>query len=190
MVAQKPPWGSQRMKAAAAHKRHPSILLFAQLSCLILLSCATPLIAQSLPPTHVDNFTGHPRVIIISDIGNEPDDQMSLVRLLLYSNELDIEALIASTSTWQKTAPHADTVHTLVKAYGKVRPNLLLHAKGWPAADDLDARIFTGQPAYGLAATGNDKSSPGADAIIHAADRDDPRPLWICLWGGANTLAQ
>jgi hypothetical protein len=48
--------------------------------------------AQSLPPTHVDNFTGHPRVIILSDIGNEPDDQMSFVRLLLYSNELDIEA--------------------------------------------------------------------------------------------------
>jgi CHAT domain-containing protein len=27
---------------------------------------------------------------IISDIGNEPDDQMSFVRLLLYSNELDL----------------------------------------------------------------------------------------------------
>ena len=40
--------------------------------------------AQSLPPTHIDDFTGHPRAIIISDIGNEPDDQMSFVRLLLY----------------------------------------------------------------------------------------------------------
>src|SRR5450631_3270402 len=84
-----------------------------------------PLFGESLPANHVDNFTGHPRVIIISDIGNEPDDQMSLVRLLLYSNELDIEALIASTSTWQKSTTHAETMHALVKAYGQVRPNLL-----------------------------------------------------------------
>jgi hypothetical protein len=32
--------------------------------------------------------------------------------------------------------------------------------------------------------------SPGAEAIIRAADKDDPRPLWISIWGGANTLAQ
>ena len=35
------------------------------------------------------------RAVIISDIGNEPDDQMSFVRFLLYSNEFDIEAMIA-----------------------------------------------------------------------------------------------
>ena len=66
---------------------------------------------QALPYVHADNYPGHPRVIIISDIGNEPDDQMSLVRLLLYSNELDIEALIAATSTWQKAAVHPETMH-------------------------------------------------------------------------------
>ncbi len=145
---------------------------------------------QPLPPTHVDDFTGHPRVIVISDIGNEPDDQMSLVRLLLYSNELDIEALIASTSTWQKTAVHPETMHTLITAYGEVRANLLLHAPGWPAAEDLDRRVASGQPAYGIAAVGEGKLSEGAQAIIHAVDRDDPRPLWISIWGGANTLAQ
>ena len=56
----------------------------------------------------VDDFTGHPRAIVISDIGNEPDDQMSLVRFLLYSNEIDVEGLIATTSTWQKTAVHPE----------------------------------------------------------------------------------
>jgi Protein of unknown function (DUF1593) len=39
------------------------------------------------------------RVIVLSDIGNEPDDQMSLVRFLLYSNEFDVEGLVATTST-------------------------------------------------------------------------------------------
>jgi hypothetical protein len=146
--------------------------------------------ADPFPASHVDNFTGPPRVIVISDIGNEPDDQMSFVRFLLYSNEFEIEAMIASTSTWQKTAVHPETMLALIRAYGEVLPSLLRHAKGWPTAEALDARVFSGQPAYGIAATGIDKMSGGAEAIIRAVDRDDPRPVWISIWGGANTLAQ
>ena len=94
------------------------------LAGLAILSNSIP--AWQTPPL-IDNYAGHPRVIVISDIGNEPDDQMSLVRLLLYSNELDIEALIAATSTWQKTVTHPETMRTLIQAYGQVRANLLLH---------------------------------------------------------------
>jgi len=158
--------------------------------CGVWLLAALALKAEPIPSTHVDQFSGHARVIVISDIGNEPDDQMSLVRLLLYSNAIDIEALIASTSTWQKTAVHPETMRILIHAYGQVRSNLLKHAQGWPTAEQLDARVFTGQSAYGLAATGNDKTSEGANAIIAAADRSDSRPLWISVWGGVNTLAQ
>src|SRR5271156_6836297 len=134
-----------------------SLVLFS----LFVTAIDSPL-AQPIPPNHIDDFTGRPRVIVISDIGNEPDDQMSLVRLLMYSNELDIEGLIPTTSTWQKAAAHPETMHALIKAYGKVRPNLLLHAKGWPEAESLDARVFPGQPAYGMAATGAGKSSAGS----------------------------
>jgi hypothetical protein len=162
------------------------ILLLVGLASIFIFSVK----GQALPPTHVDDFTGHPRAVIISDIGNEPDDQMSFVRLLMYSNELDLEAMIATTSTWQKTATHPETMRALIQAYGQVRSNLLLHAKGWPTAEELTGKVFTGQTAYGMAATGPDKMSDGAAAIIRAADRDDPRPLWICIWGGANTLAQ
>jgi hypothetical protein len=162
--------------------------------CLILavlaMTANSGLAFAPIPPTHVDDFTGNPRVIVISDIGNEPDDQMSLVRLLLYSNELDIEALIASTSTWQKHAVHPETMRMLIQSYGQVRPNLLLHAKHWPTAEELAARVYSGQTDYGMAATGPDKMSPGSEAILRAGDRDDPRPVWICLWGGSNTLAQ
>jgi hypothetical protein len=142
------------------------------------------------PPQPVDGFHGKPRAVIISDIGNEPDDQMSLVRLLLYSNEIDLEALIATTSTWQKTATHSETMHQLIAAYGLVRPNLLLHAKGWPEASELDKRVYAGQPAYGMDATGAGKASAGSKALIEAMKREDSRPLWICVWGGTNTLAQ
>ena len=115
---------------------------------------------------------------------------MSLVRLLLYSNEVDIEALVASTSTWQKSIVHPETMRALIHAYGQVRPNLLLNAAGWPTAEELDARVYTGQTGYGMPATGPDHMSEGAAAIIRAADRNDSRPLWISIWGGANTLAQ
>jgi hypothetical protein len=156
----------------------------------VLAVVGTAASAQSVPVPIVDKYEGHPRVVIISDIGNEPDDQMSFVRLLLYSNELDLEALIASTSTWQRTKTHPETMHSIVEAYRQVRPNLLQHAKGWPEADELDARIFAGQPAYGMAATGAGKASAGSEALKKAIERDDSRPLWICLWGGVNTLAQ
>ena len=131
-----------------------------------------------------------PRVIVLSDIGNEPDDQMSLVRFLLYSNEIDVEGLVATTSTWQRTKASPEIMKSVIAAYGKVRGNLMRHAPGWPTEADLDAKVSAGQTGYGLAATGPDKMTVGAQAIIDAADRNDPRPLWVSVWGGANTLAQ
>lgn len=38
------------------------------------------------------------RLIILTDMENEPDDAQTMVKLLMYSNELDIEGLIATTS--------------------------------------------------------------------------------------------
>jgi hypothetical protein len=134
--------------------------------------------------------TAQHRVVVLTDIGNEPDDQMSLVRLLLYSNEIDIEALVATTSTWQREKVSPQIIRQVVSAYGKVQPNLMLHAKGWPSEADLDARISSGQPGYGMAATGDGKLSDGAKSLIAAADKADERPLWVSVWGGANTLAQ
>jgi len=141
-------------------------------------------------PRHIDDFAGKPRVVVLTDMGNEPDDQMSFVRLMLYSNEFDLEALIATTSTWQKNKVQPDTMRRIVADYGEARANLLKHATGWPEAAHLDALVTSGQLAYGMAAVGPDKMSPGAEAIIRAADKADPRPLWISIWGGANTLAQ
>src|SRR5579859_3215493 len=116
------------------------------LCAVLFVALSNVFSAQPIPPTHVDDFAGKPRVVIISDIGNEPDDQMSFVRLLLYSNEFDIEAMIASTSTWQKAATHPETMHTLIRTFGRVRQNLFLHAQGWPTEEYLDQRVYPGQP--------------------------------------------
>src|SRR6266542_5161933 len=74
---------------------------------------------QLLQPGYVDEFVGKPRVVALSDMGYEPDDQMSFVRLLLYSNELDLEALIGATSTWQKNKVQPDIMRKLIAAYGR-----------------------------------------------------------------------
>ena len=102
----------------------------------------------------------------MTDIANEPDDQMSMVRLLVYSNQLDIEGLIATTSTWMKNKVRPDVIHTLIDAYEQVLPNLLRHQPGFPSAESLRAVVVSGQPAYGMAAVGTDKMSAGADLII------------------------
>jgi hypothetical protein len=137
-----------------------------------------------------DPYAPKPRVVVMTDIANEPDDQMSMVRLLVYANELDLEALIATTSTWMRQRVRPDVIKTVVAAYGQVQPQLAAQAPGYPAAATLDALITTGQTGYGMAAVGPDKMSPGAEAIVKAADRQDPRPLWVLAWGGANTLSQ
>lgn len=75
-------------------------------------------------------------------------------------------------------------------AYAHVRPNLLQHAPGYPTAESLRAVTAIGQPRYGLATVGEGQSTPGSRLLLAAADKADPRPLWVSVWGGANTLAQ
>ena len=138
----------------------------------------------------VDPYVDKQRVVVMTDIANEPDDQMSMVRFLVYSNQFDVEGLIATTSTWMKNKVRPDVIQTLVDAYGQVLARLLQHEPGFPSAESLKAVIVSGQPAYGMAAVGPDKPSAGAELIVQAAGKSDARPLWVLAWGGTNTLAQ
>lgn len=131
-----------------------------------------------------------PRVIVLTDIENEPDDAMSLVRFLVYANSWDTEALIATTSVHlpDRTAPQR--IEAIVRAYGKVRDTLEVHDKGFPTGDSLLAVIRSGVPRYGMAGVGAGHDSPGSEKVIEVVDADDPRPVWVCVWGGPNCLAQ
>ncbi len=77
-----------------------------------------------------------------------------------------------------------------VAAYGQALPNLLKHASGFPDAASLLAVTKTGQAGYGMAAVGPGKSTAGSQELIAVVDKPDPRPVWVTIWGGANTLAQ
>jgi len=130
------------------------------------------------------------RVIILTDIEADPDDTQSLIRLLLYSNEIEIKGLIATTSCWHKTMVNPESIKKIVQAYEKVQPNLVKHDKNYPKAETLFPMIKQGLPVYGMLGVGKNKDSEGSDWIIKELEKDDERPLWISIWGGSNTLAQ
>lgn len=130
------------------------------------------------------------RVIVLTDISNEPDDEQSMVRFLVYSNEYDIEGLIVTTSVWLRDRVRPDKIRERVEAFGQVRDNLLKHASGYPTAEHLLGVIKAGRPEFGMAGVGYGKSSEGSRHIIEVVDRPDQRPVWVCVWGGANCLAQ
>jgi hypothetical protein len=130
------------------------------------------------------------RLIVLTDIENEPDDTMSMIRLMLYSDVIDIQGLIATTSTHLRTTVAPDSIRNVIVAYGEVRNNLVKHDANYPTAESLLALVKQGLPEYGMKGVGDGKDSQGSDWIINVLEKDDQRPLWVSVWGGANTLAQ
>ncbi|TDV97092.1 uncharacterized protein DUF1593 [Halanaerobium saccharolyticum] len=138
----------------------------------------------------VNQDNSKPRVFVLTDIENEPDDAQSLVRFLTYSNQWDIEGLVATTSIHLKDKTAAWRIHEIVEAYSKVQDNLAKHEPGFPESEYLFSIIKEGLPLYGMEAVGKNKDSSGSELLIDAVNSDDSRPLWVLVWGGPNVLAQ
>ena len=84
-----------------------------------------------------------PRQRVLTDIGGDPDDQMSIVRLMTYANQVGLEGLVA-THVAGRVNP--ERIHAIVNAYDKVRDNLKRHEAGFPLAARLRERITQGLP--------------------------------------------
>lgn len=173
------------------------VLLLSILCSLVTLQASNPL---------------KPRVVILTDIAPanvEPDDMESMVRLLAYADVLEIEALIPSTGWNCDPYPvkWADYLYQVIDAYEKDVPNLMKRSKQksfqtlskekgrqaigyWPSPAYLRSRVAMGSLRSGIAVVGEGNGSAGSDFIVRLVDEKDPRPLWIAVWGGANTLAQ
>src|ERR1041384_3537873 len=89
-------------------------------AALLALSHTDNPSAQEAPASplasRIDPYVDKQRVVVMTDIANEPDDQMSMVRFLVYSNHFDVEGLIATTSTWMRNNVRPDVIHTLIDA--------------------------------------------------------------------------
>ncbi len=141
------------------------------------------------------------RLVVLTDISSltpgvaEPDDGQSLIRLMLYANDFDIEGLVATSNLGHGLQTHPEFIHQVVDAYEKVQPNLIKHNHRYPAATLLRAGIRAGQNRAGLKldvmeSIGESNDTPASDWIIKCTDRPDPRPLWVIVWGGSADLAQ
>ncbi|MDZ7321977.1 DUF1593 domain-containing protein [Kosakonia sacchari] len=158
------------------------------LSTLLALSLGAA--STTTQATTEQPVSGKTRILILSDIGNEPDDSQSLVRFLVYSNQFDVEGLVATTSTWLRDKVNPQMMLKRIDAYEQVLPNLRKHANGYPSADALRDVVRAGRAGYGMDYVGAGKSTPASQLIINAVDKHDARPLWIDVWGGGVDLAQ
>lgn len=130
------------------------------------------------------------RVIITTDIGGtDPDDQQSLVHLLLCANDMEIEGIICQMA-FVKSELGMEVVNDVLESYAKVERNLRLHDSAYPTAEYLRKIVKAGQTEVGMAGVGYGKDTEGAKLIVNSICSVDPRPLWLTAWGGMNTIAQ
>lgn len=125
-----------------------------------------------------------PRLIVETDLGGDKDDQGSLIRLLMFADQFDIEAILLDRdnakyqvdgAAWNPTG--ATTTLGMGRAYlarwNDLRPNLIKHSAAYPTYQHLyDNLIYA-----------PDSSTAGRDRIIAIVDADDPRPIWYGNWG-------
>ena len=162
------------------------------------LCAATKLIGLAaffLPAALSLSAAERPRLAVLTDIGGDPDDQQSLVRLMVYANEFEIEALIASASgtlgELKQAITRPDLIHEIIGGYRQVLPNLQKHASGWPEADALRQRVKSGNPQRGRQHIGEGHDTEGSRFLIERLDAGTPeRPINIAIWGGQTDFAQ
>ena len=151
------------------------------------------------------------RTIVTTD--GEVDDQDSFIRLLLYSNEFNLEGLIYSSSQWHykgdgKRTPFTSKMKSTKERYGSrtnlrwpgttwmqqligkydsVYANLLQHDPGFPTAKYLNSIIRVGNINFEGDMSGD---TEGSDFIKKSLLDDAPGPLYLQIWGGTNTVAR
>src|SRR5215203_3166682 len=126
------------------------------------------------------------RVLVSTDIGGtDPDDQQSMVHLLLYADVFDLEGLVSSPYGPGRKSHILEVIDRYERDY----PNLRSHSARYPAPDAL--RAITKQGETEVAPYGGvRRSTEGSEWIVARARAEDPRPLYVLVWGGLEDLAQ
>ncbi len=130
-----------------------------------------------------------PRVIVTTD--GEIDDQSSMVRFLMFSSDYDVAGIVQVNGV-QKDGHSKDRwIEAQIEQYAQVVPNLRLHDPDYPEAESLMNVLKVGNEVRGdmYKAPPLLSHSEGAQLIIDVLLDDDPRPVHILAWGGANTQA-
>lgn len=147
------------------------------------------------------------RYVIITDMTH--DDDNSLIRLLHYANEVDIEA-IAVTDQGPETTIISNwkekmwaSVQEIYDHYEIYEDKLRLHDPDFPTAEYFRSitkkGLGTAERMSGSSDDGNEqfwdyvgegRDSEASDFLQEVFARDDERPIYVGLWGGPLTFAQ
>ena len=137
-----------------------------------------------------------PRTVITQD--GEVDDMNSVIRALLYSNEMDIAGIILTSSVFHYAGDEAKGIKPLrftgtkwlykfIDDYGKVYPNLVKHDPNYPTAEYLRSVTKIGN----IKNVGEmDEVTEGSEFLKKLFLDDDERILYVQTWGGTNTTAR
>lgn len=128
------------------------------------------------------------RLVVMTDIGGDPDDQQSLVRLLVHADQFELEGLLTSSRLEHGQDTRPELIYEQLAAYAKVYPNLLKHSKKFPLPDSLRKIVQDGQGDQEKMGEGHD--TPASEWLIRVVDKPDLRPVWVAVWGGQRELAQ
>lgn len=144
-------------------------------------------------PTCADIATElRPRVIATTD--GEVDDRSSMIRFLLYACDFDIEGIVEVNSKYQEHGHSKELwIEDQLQAYERVLANLRKHNPNYPDANKLRSVMRVGnENVNDLWVAPPDmetKDTAGAQLIIDKLLDEDPRPVNVLSWGGANTTA-
>jgi Protein of unknown function (DUF1593) len=138
-----------------------------------------------------------PRTIVTTD--PELDDLNSLIRMLLYSNEIRIEGLVYASGQhhyagdpeagipsyrWKAGQSH---IEDALDAYDQVDRNLRRHDAEFPTAAQLRSKYRVGNIEV---LNDISESTPGSRLIADVLLDDKPGPVYLQAWGGVSTIAR
>ncbi len=124
---------------------------------------------------------------------SDTDDLQSMVRFLMYTNDFDVEGLVATSGTFANIARKTN-IMSILDAYSDVYGNLHQHDAHYPSPAVLKSITWEGASGtYGKPAReimGEGRDSEASNQIVRLLAKPDTRPIWFCVWGGTADLAQ
>jgi hypothetical protein len=157
---------------------------------VFMLACVVGALAFLLTPALAAE--GKPRVIATTD--GEVDDRSSMIRFLLYTSDFDVAGIVQVNSKYQKNGHSKELwLEKQLAVYEQVLPNLRKHNPDYPDASKLRSVVRVGneniKDLWVAPPDMETKDTPGEQLIINALLDNDPRPVHVLSWGGANTTA-
>jgi hypothetical protein len=173
---------------------------FLHCSGLLLIFASTPSFSKG---------DGGIRHILLTDMAH--DDPQSFIRLLYYSNVIDLEAIVITRFEEEPSDQHVmKKAMDRIDAYEEVYDLLLAQDSAYPSPSHLRSITKLGHGGMqitlkpgmreedrfwdwvgeGNTPLGQAKDSEGSRHLLSLLEKEDDRPIFVQVWGGVLTFTQ